>query len=201
MKRHPGNEVLERYSLANLSEPELERVEEHLLVCETCQDELAEIETFIGDMKYACAHVKPAPKKSWRSIFAGWWTAVPRPALAGAFAALLLVLGIPLTRHQAPAGPAVSVEMAAMRGATGIARAEANRPLHLKMDASLIEGAPAYRVEVVDAGGSSVWTGPARISGTTLTADVQKPLASGNYWIRVFASGADPIREYGLDLK
>lgn len=205
MKRHPeihpGNEVLERYSLGNLPEPEVERVEEHLLVCEACQDELAEVESFIGDMKYACTHARPAPDKSWRNIFAWWWTAVPRPALAGAFAVLLLCLGIPLMRHESPAGPMISVELATVRGGTDTAQAAANHPLHLKMDASLIEGASSYQIQVADAAGSIVWTGPARIDGTTLTTDVPTPLRAGNYWIRVFASGTNPIREYGLAVK
>jgi anti-sigma factor ChrR (cupin superfamily) len=38
---HPSSEELEAYSLGQSSDTELEKTEEHLLICERCQDELA----------------------------------------------------------------------------------------------------------------------------------------------------------------
>ena len=34
--RHPDEEVIEKYSLGDLSEEKVTRFEEHLLICESC---------------------------------------------------------------------------------------------------------------------------------------------------------------------
>lgn len=48
---HTASAVLELYALGRLSEPVLGRVEEHLLVCETCRNEVARHDRFINALR------------------------------------------------------------------------------------------------------------------------------------------------------
>ena len=52
---HPSSDALEAYSLSASSDADLEKVEEHLLICERCQNELAETDQYIRAMKGALA--------------------------------------------------------------------------------------------------------------------------------------------------
>ena len=52
---HPSSDELEAYSLGLSSDTDLEKVEEHLLICERCQNELALTDQYIRAMKVALA--------------------------------------------------------------------------------------------------------------------------------------------------
>ena len=63
---HPSSEELEAYSLGMSSEADLERAEEHLLICERCQDELALTDQYVQAMKKATA--SPVSGRRLRSV-------------------------------------------------------------------------------------------------------------------------------------
>jgi hypothetical protein len=63
---HPSSEELEAYAIGLLLEAELEKVEEHLLICERCQNELALADQYIQAMKKAT--VSPVAGRRLRSI-------------------------------------------------------------------------------------------------------------------------------------
>ena len=46
-RQHPSEEVLEQYALERLLGEELERVEEHLLICEDCRSRLSALDEFV----------------------------------------------------------------------------------------------------------------------------------------------------------
>jgi hypothetical protein len=52
---HLSEEILEEYAFGRTLEQELIRIEEHLLVCETCQELLTGLEEFILIFKAAAA--------------------------------------------------------------------------------------------------------------------------------------------------
>jgi hypothetical protein len=54
---HVSEEVLERYSMSKLPEDEFAQVEEHLLICELCQNQLAEVDLFVSRMKVAAQQI------------------------------------------------------------------------------------------------------------------------------------------------
>lgn len=200
---HPDEQLLERYSLGQLSDVETEKIETHLLVCPECQDELAGIEAFVGDMKYACANYRTAPEPERKSIFVRWLDAIPRPAMAGALATVLLLTALPLLRNQPSAvGPLATVELSTVRGAgQHDPVVQAGRPLELKLNLDVLDQTATYRVEMVDQVGRKVWGGSARSAGNTLIANVDRPLSPGAYWVRVLPSQSGPVREYGLSVK
>jgi hypothetical protein len=55
---HPSSDELEAYALGLWSDADLEKVEEHLLICERCQNELARTDQFIRAMKSAAAALR-----------------------------------------------------------------------------------------------------------------------------------------------
>jgi hypothetical protein len=52
---HPPSDELEAYSLGLAADADLEEVEEHLLICERCQNELALTDRSVPEMKKALA--------------------------------------------------------------------------------------------------------------------------------------------------
>src|SRR5262245_16657093 len=94
-KAHPQEETLELYALGRLQDPELGQLEEHLLVCDRCQDRLDETTEYIKVMKEAARNVvaegvaRKPEKRKWL-LFS--WLSAPLPASAGAFAVLLAIL-------------------------------------------------------------------------------------------------------------
>lgn len=51
--QHPSDDDLELYALGRLTEPDLGRVEEHLLVCEECRVRLDEEDAFVKAVRAA----------------------------------------------------------------------------------------------------------------------------------------------------
>jgi anti-sigma factor RsiW len=66
--RHVDQEELESYSMGRIPEEECVRLEEHLLVCDSCRKRLAETDLFIASMRLACARLRAGarPKKTPR---------------------------------------------------------------------------------------------------------------------------------------
>src|SRR5277367_2058230 len=54
---HISEELLEYYSLQQLSEDRLAPVEEHLLVCESCQTRLTQVDNYVAAMKIAARQI------------------------------------------------------------------------------------------------------------------------------------------------
>jgi anti-sigma factor RsiW len=65
MTTHLTTEVLEEYLLGRVVEPELTRVEEHLLKCQKCIDRAESLERFIARLGDAAASRRnDVPKKA-----------------------------------------------------------------------------------------------------------------------------------------
>jgi len=54
---HPDEELLEGYAMGTLRGAGLARLEEHLLICEECQDRLREVDAFVSAIREAAAHL------------------------------------------------------------------------------------------------------------------------------------------------
>jgi len=203
---HPSDEALELYSLGRLSEEEAPQIEEHVLVCEDCQSRLKETDEYVAAMRQALheldkqpesATERPAPPQTF-------FQRVPKPVWAGALAAVALLIVI-LPNAVAP-GPPYEVELAAYRGDAPSTRltAPAGRPLTVRLDLTGLAPQPVFTVEVVDAGGKSVWRQPVTPAGEEAAAALTEPLDAGQYWVRLYgpiagASGSGEIlREFSL---
>jgi hypothetical protein len=58
---HPSNDLLERYAMGKLTDPDLEQVEEHLFVCDSCRTRLAETDAFVSAMRAALHQLRDEP--------------------------------------------------------------------------------------------------------------------------------------------
>src|SRR5271165_7137090 len=170
--QHISEELLERYSLLQLTEDQLEPVEEHLLVCELCQKHLREVDNYVAAMKIAA-----------REITADG-SAVPRRPLqwalslsGGALLAALLVfayLGNPSPTLQS------EVTLTATRGTVpgAITQVPAHSILLVKADVT-DEPAGPLTLELVSEQGSTVWHGTAVAQQGNITARVSQRLDAG----------------------
>jgi hypothetical protein len=50
---HPGEDAFEDYAFQRLLDKEMESFEEHLLICERCQDTLSQTDVYVALMKAA----------------------------------------------------------------------------------------------------------------------------------------------------
>jgi hypothetical protein len=193
--QHVGEADLESYSMRALSPEASARVEEHLLICETCRGRLVEADEYVAAMKDAARDLprqEPAPEP-WR-----WrW-----PHLIPAFAAVALitiaVVALPLNRHATPAPFAVSLQT--MRGPQTQAHAPSRRPLALELDLTGLAASPSYRIEMVDQSGNRVWQGAIAnpVGAASVTVPPQK---RGTYFVRVALPSGETLREYGLEIR
>lgn len=60
---HLSGEGAERYSLGEMSEEELGRCEEHLLICDACRREVAESDAYVEAMRKAAAQLRGGKAK------------------------------------------------------------------------------------------------------------------------------------------
>ena len=186
--KHPHEDVFENYAFDRLSEEETADFEEHLLICDRCQETLAETDEYIQMMKVASAAY--AAKNRRRSLFQFRFSEHGLGWNAMAAAAVLVLCGVSaLFSWRNQVMDPQSVVLKAIRGDATVV--SANRPLDLKLDLRTVPPAPGYRVEVVDMSGRRVWFG-----GTP--AHISDGLARGTYWVRLSTDAGEFVQEYGL---
>ena len=208
---HPVEELLEEYCFSRVSEPALSALEEHLLVCEVCQQRVENLDAEIAGLKSAMASLPQATDSTpFRDRWHGslWVPQLPSLAIIGVAAGLLLLSGISVAHRSVPTGQPVPVELQGFRGSAPAVLENGvpvprQRPLKLTMD-SAIEGASpsqtkGYRLEVVDHLGQPKWSGTPLATDHRLTAQIQTGLAAGQYWVRLYTvSDSVLLREFAL---
>lgn len=200
---HLEEERLEAYAMNLLAGEELATTEEHLLVCETCQDHLQALETYMQAMRSAAVRIRdeekaapavPGVGQRLRAFFRA-----PLPVWGGAVAmvGLLILVGLQFRQHS---GAPVDVELQAVRGES-TTTAPAGHTLHLRLDNRGVPYMSAWRVKIVDSEGSPIWTGTGNWSDNAITAAVPKAFTPGTYYVRLLKETEDPVREYQLVVK
>jgi putative zinc finger protein len=189
---HPTEELLEEYVLHRLPEEGAAEVEEHLLVCEGCREALRDLDLFVATMKAAVA---PPATRPLRHL-----STSSRMGAASALALVLLALVVFRTYPIENTAPA-AITLSALRGYKSLSEAPAGKPLQLSIEAPDLTAGQEYRIAVVDASGGQDWTGTATYGGGKLLVHVQKRLASGVYWVRVFDAEGLQLREFGMSVQ
>jgi hypothetical protein len=192
---HATDDALELYSLGRLKEPHVSELEEHLLLCGECQERLAQEDRCTGALRRALAKKSAEETEPRRALPVVNWRWPSLALLSTAAVAALLIM---MFAARSP-GPAQELTLLAQRGPeAAAARAAAHTPLNLHVDTTEIGSLPSYRMELVDASGRQVWSGTVRTAANSLTAGVNRSLAPGQYWVRVFGPAPDPLREFAL---
>ncbi len=193
---HMNDEQIERYSMGSMSEEDCEQFEEHLLVCESCQERVTEADQYVSAMAAAGRELRRQPQRqTWAALFSARWT----PMLAAACAILVLAaVGIRVIDRAAT--PSVTtVVLRATRGIGVASGVPAGKPVQLGLDVSDLPRLPIYRVTVVDAGGAERWSGAVHAPDAQATVRVPR-MSPGVYFVRVYGDAGALLREYGLEL-
>jgi hypothetical protein len=127
---------------------------------------------------------------------------VPKNLLA--VVVLLVLAAAALSWRMQSSGPPASVatvKLIALRGGEGdVAHAPSGHPLDLVFDRMDLPGDFSYRAQVVHSSGRQVWSGNVRIADQSLSIQVDEPLRTGAYWVRLYSSAGQVLREFGLNV-
>lgn len=222
---HATEEVLEEYTFGRICEPQLSWLEEHLLICPQCQSELDDIEEYKVFMKAGLASFEserlaaagpvasPArpgssvgPRSGLRKALSLYFALPRMPGIKNPLAAavLLVLAGAVVTwrmESSVALAPVAIIRLIALRGGEGdVARAPSGRPLELVFGRTDLAADLSYRAEVVDASGRQMWDGNVRIADQSLSIRVDGPLRAGAYWVRLYTSTGQLLREFGLSV-
>lgn len=191
---HNDDDRLELYALRRLPTSEVEKVEEHLLICDSCRDRLDEIAAFAFSTRTA---LKEMPKEQspplWRNFSwlpnIGLWR--PGLTVAGAVAVLMLAIGIYRVWQGGPLVPVATLHLTEIRGA----RIPIASPAR-ELDIDFADAGAAFRVVIVNAQRTIVWTGMPMHGLTDTSVKVQTALPEGEYFATVYTKDGAVISEY-----
>jgi hypothetical protein len=202
--RHLDDEEIEKYSMGDISEKEASRFDEHLLICESCQNRVSESDSYVSTMQCASARIRRADLST---IKRRWFFPRPIPTLAAAASVLFLaVVGMQWVDgpakwwNRSTVQPAFAINLVATRGSGIEAKAPAGRALTLQLDLAGLPPESSFRLEVVDALGKRVWQGEVVAQDSKAVASVPQ-MAGGLYFLRVYAPSGKLLREYGLEVE
>ncbi|MBI4910183.1 MAG: hypothetical protein HY820_41580 [Acidobacteria bacterium] len=195
MPSHPLDETLEAYVFERLAEPELDSLEDHLLICDACRLRLQETETYISAMKQAGKKLRD--QDFFRAGRPSFWERLTSPMLDGsmwsraaigagmAVAVLGVVLLVPGT-NPAPSGYQ-DVSLTATRGLESPSGPSADAWLRLHLNVEQLPPFAAGVALIVDAGGRQLWQSkPVAAAGEQeLVVPLDRKLARGSYWVRL----------------
>jgi len=202
--KHIPEEQLEAYAMNSLSRNEVETVEEHLLFCTTCQDQLESVERYVKAMRGAASRLTKEQAAALPAHGAWAWlrTRLPAsfPIWASAVALACLILAVGVQFKQTPnLGLPIEVELQAVRGAS--VPVQAGHALHLRLDNRGIHEMPSWKIEIVEERGGRVWSGTGKWSTNAIDATVNQAFGPGIYFVRLLKEGEEPVREYQLVLQ
>jgi len=201
--RHLDEEEIEKYSLGDFTEEESSRFEEHLLICESCQNSVTESDRYVAAMQGAARIRRGGLRTGRRRWLVHRWT----PTLAVAASVLLLtaaglrwINGSAKGRDRVTVEPAFAINLVATRGNGIEAKAPAGRALTLQLDLAGLPLEPSFRLEIVDALGKQIWQGAVASQDSKAVASVPQ-MAGGLYFLRAYAPSGKLLREYGLEVE
>jgi len=190
IRSHPSEQILEEYAFNRLTEEQTASVEEHLLLCESCQVALAEIDEYRTAMKtVAVAVAKPPLQDRFKLFWRGLWGSPGRRRLvwatAGAMAGVLALAYVSLR----PAVPVVTISFRGGQDINNAVHAPARTPLELQIPDLKNANSSSYRIEIANLSGKLVWEGPPSLKGSILQVSLPKGLSKGLYWFRLYSPG------------
>jgi hypothetical protein len=187
---HFSENQLELYAFNRLTEPEAAQLEEHLLICGSCQTRLTAVDNYIEVMKAAAVLPNKKPPERARALL------LTSPIWVGGLA---LIAALAIYSPPRPLSLAKEVELRSDRGGPSLmSHAPAGARLSLSIDATSLPKLPSYRLEVVNAQGGQVWQASVVCEERRIRTPLGANLKPGTYWVRLF--GPALLREYGLEL-
>lgn len=199
---HAGDDLLETYSMGRLAGLELEEFEEHLLVCPRCQEHLAATDAYVHSIRNAALEFVQQSAQAGLGRPRLFAPNILKPLGMAAMCLFLVTVLQWRLQHRSTAPPAL-VQLAARRGSVIASNATpAGKPFILALDLTDLQPLSSYRLEIVEAAaGRQVFQSAAPGANNQLRATVAKGLPGGDYYVRLYAPGADLLREYALQVR
>ncbi len=197
---HASDEALEQYATHSLPEPALAEIEEHLLVCSQCQQQLEEIDQYVSAMRSAAQRLDQedeSRKRYWARIS----SVLTFRKLGWAMAVTALVLGavaLRISTRQDRIEP-FALLLETSRG-SGMQHAPAGRKLELSLDTRGLPSVSRYALEVVDESARLQYESQATAEQSVVRASLPAGLRRGTYFIRLYSPARELLREYGLQV-
>jgi hypothetical protein len=194
---HPGDNLLEAYTMGTLAQELLPELEEHLLSCDPCRLRLEELEGFVRIFRTAAEDIEirplPAHKKYWNLRLMTW-------AVTPVAAAILLFLAE--QPHVSTGLPKPAVILHPFRGAETPVEIKSGTDFQMVLDAPLEPSLDSYPIQIVDRSGHPVRTLTVEARDERLTFACSK-LSHGTYWVRIYGSAREqaPLVEYRLQVE
>ena len=192
---HRAEAEIEQYSMGTLPQDQVGPFEEHILVCEGCQDQLLEMEAYVNAIRTVSPKLRGSRRTRWV-----WTIAWPRPAWAAVGAvglAAILIISVPAP-FCAPELATVTLE--ASRGIDGVpqVKAVAGQGLSFEIDLTQIPVAPSYRLEIVNSVGRREAETVILPTAGNLIHKLPRGLSAGRHYIRLYGANRELLREFGL---
>ena len=196
---HASDEALEQYATHSLPETALAEIEEHLLVCSQCQQQLEEIDAYVSAMRSAAKRLDQEDE-----LRKTYWTRVSRVLtfrrFGWAMAVAALVLGAVALRvsTKRPVEPFALV-LETSRG-SGMQHAPTGRRLELSLDTEGLPPFSGYVLEVVDESARRQYQSQVKADQSVVRASLPAGLRRGTYFVRLYSPAQELLREYGLQI-
>lgn len=195
---HATAEQLEEYSFGRLGENQLERIEEHLLVCQRCQEELEALDSFRSNLRAAMeSPAREIPVQASRRQ-PRWGSGAFSTPWAAAAMLGVLTLGVGVAWQQV-SGPdrTVVLELDAQRGVETSAL-DRDATVEMRLANSGIADGEAATIEVIDATGAILSSQEASWQADKLVVTAERGLSERARYLRVRDSQGRLVREYML---
>jgi hypothetical protein len=193
---------LEQYSLKRLPEPEVEALEEHLLVCEVCRASATRMDIYVRAMRSVLARMQAEGESRNKLRLPSWLTGA---RMAWVLASCMLaVAAVWLQSRGVPAGNTAlaTVYLQAMRAVNSYGPvAPAGLPFRMKLDVGGLPASANRDAEIVDAVGRPRWKGTLAAAEEVAEGTVDARLKPGQYFVRLRSSSGELLREYGLAVR
>lgn len=191
---HETDEQLELFALDRLPEAAVERVEEHLMICDSCRMRLSDIGEFAHSMRESlrAAPLGPVPRR------VGWFEGWNLKLAFGAAVACALVIAFVTWRggNALNLAPVATLTLSAMRGESAVI------PQAMQLDLTLAGASGQHlSVEVVDATGKRRWSGTADAADGVVRTTIDQVFAPGTYFVRLRSPAGDLLHEYGFQVR
>ena len=199
---HLTAETIEKYSMGKLSLNECDYAEEHLLICESCQVALEEMDDYLIHMREAAQRLvsQPEPDSLWDRIRDGvrGFSIQPLPVAAALCAVAALVFVIPAFRTSVD-DPPQQLALQTSRGEAAPQTVVRNRKIDLNLNLDGLAQFATYRVTIVDSNGTAVFTTNAPKQGAEL-AVTAPALNKGAHFVRIYSPSSELLREFLLQV-
>jgi hypothetical protein len=193
---HLDDNVLELYALNRLSVADAESVEDHVALCKGCLDRLDEEVAFVRNLKAVLERDQANERNDGKIDTRRWNWLAGWKSRVWTFAAVAMAVLLFFVWRPPANGNLVAVALTATRGPSTVVHEEGPFDFEIFVP----ESAESYRAVLIDAEGSTMWSGDAETKDGKPHAIVRRKLKPGQYFLRVSDPSSHSTHEYGLTI-